>query len=141
MSDSFRILHPKAEPYSRYYGDTRGHGASRIDRQYHWGELTIKSAKYLPLSFSDHHGLVVQVLLPVHLNRILCPKGRPSFRLKAEVINDSLFQQSLSDAMITWKRIKSFGMETLQWWEVIVKPGIVKLAKSRSKQISRDRKE
>ena len=43
--------------------------------------------------------------------------------------------------MITWKRIKSFGMETLQWWEVIVKPGIVKLAKSRSKQITRERKE
>ena len=43
--------------------------------------------------------------------------------------------------MITWKRIKSFGMETLQCWEVIVKPGIVKLAKSRSKQITRERKE
>ena len=31
-------------------------------------------------------------------------------------------------------------METLQCWEVIVKPGIVKLAKSRSKQITRERK-
>ena len=38
MSDSFRSVHPKAEAYSRYYGDVRGHGASRLDRQYHWAD-------------------------------------------------------------------------------------------------------
>ena len=64
LKDSFRQLYPKSESFSRYYGDTRGQGASRIDRQYHWGPLTIKEAKYLPLSFSDHHGLVVTICLP-----------------------------------------------------------------------------
>ena len=31
-------------------------------------------------------------------------------------------------------------MDTLQWWEVVVKPGILKLAGIRSKEMSRDRK-
>ena len=141
MTDSFRTLHPKAKAYSRYYDDVRGNGASRIDRQYHWGDITIKDAQYLPLSFSDHHGLVVQVALPDHLERILCPKCRSSFRLKADVINDQLFQCCLSNAMLSWKRIQDFGLETLQWWELIVKPGIRKLAISRSRQMCKDKKD
>ena len=51
MKDSFRSLYPKVEAFSRYYGDTRGKGATRIDRQYHYGEIVIKEAKYLPLAF------------------------------------------------------------------------------------------
>ena len=141
MADSFRTLHPKAKEYSRYYGDVRGHGASRIDRQYHWGGINIKEAKYLPLSFSDHHGLVVQVILPDHLDRILCPKGRLSFRLKPEVINDTQFQHSLSEAMLSWERIKSYGLDTMKWWELIVKPGIRKLAISRSRELSKAKKD
>ena len=52
MKDSFRSLYPKVEAFSRYYGDTRGKGATHIDRQYHYGEKVIKEAKYLPLAFS-----------------------------------------------------------------------------------------
>ena len=51
MKDSFRSLYPKVKAFSRYYGDTRGKGATRIDRQYHYGEIVIKEAKYLPLAF------------------------------------------------------------------------------------------
>jgi hypothetical protein len=83
----------------------------------------------------------VQVALPDHLERILCPKGHPSFRLKADVINDQLFQCSLSNAMLSWKRIQAFGLDTLKWWELIVKPGIRKLAISRSRQMSKDKKD
>ena len=140
LNDSFRTLYPKVKAYSRYYDDVRSQGASRIDRQYHWGNVTIKEAKYLPMSFSDHHGLVVQVLLPDPLGKILCPKGRPSFRLKGDVIGDTIFQDSLREAMLGWRRIQSFGMETLQWWEVVVKPGIRKLAGIRAKEMSKDRK-
>ena len=141
LLDSYKTIHPKVQAYSRYYGDERGHGASRIDRQYHWGNLKITDAKYLPLSFSDHHGLVVSVLLPDPLSRILCPKGRPSFRMKEEVIKNQLFQKSLAEAMLGWNQIKDFGMDTLQWWEVVVKPGIRKLAMLRGKQMNKDSKE
>ena len=118
----------------------RGHGASRIDRQYHWGDVSIKEAKYLPLAFSDHHGLVIHVVLPDPLSRILCPRGRPSFQLRAEVIQDNQFQLSFAEAMKGWESIKSFGLDTMQWWDLIVKPGIRKLAMSRSKQLYKDKK-
>ena len=36
MKDSYRTLYPKVKAFSRYYGDTRGQGATRIDRQYHY---------------------------------------------------------------------------------------------------------
>ena len=124
----------------KYYDDVRSQVVSRLDRQYHWGNVTIKEAKYLPMSFSDHHGLVVQVLLPDPLGKILCPIGRPSFRLKGDVIGDTIFQDSLREAMLGWRRIQSFGMETLQWWEVVVKPGIRKLAGIRAKEMSKDKK-
>ena len=141
MLDSFRLLYPKLSAYSRYYGDVRGHGATRIDRQYHWGDLTIKEAKYLPLSFSDHHGLVVVISLPDPLSRIICPKGRPSFRLMDEVISDPDFQHSLAEVMLGWQRVKSFGLDTIQWWEIIVKPGIKKLAMARGRQLNKNKKE
>ena len=43
--------------------------------------------------------------------------------------------------MVGWQQIRSFGLDTLQWWEVIVKPGIKKLALSRAKELSKDKKE
>ena len=137
MKDSFRSLYPKVKAFSRYYGDIRGHGATRIDRQYHFGNITIQEAKYLPLSFSDHHGLVVSICLPDPLTKIICPNGRPTFRLTDAVINDLLFQESLANAFVDWLNIKAFGMNTLLWWEVVVKPGIRKLGMLRGKQMAK----
>ena len=138
MKDSFRLLYPKVKAFSRYYGDTRGQGATRIDRQYHFGNISIKEAKYLPLAFSDHHGLVVSICLPEAFSKMVCPNTRPSFKLKDEVIHDAEFQESLAKAMSDWQNIKAFGMNTLLWWEVVVKPGIKKLGVQRGKQMSKD---
>ena len=97
--DSFRSLHPSAEQYSRYYGSTRGEGATHIDRCYHYGEIRINSAIYLPLAFSDHHAHVVAVVLPNPFAKLICPPGNYSFRIKTEVVNDALFQGRLTEAM------------------------------------------
>ena len=94
MKNSYRTMYPKVKAFSRYYGDSRGQGATRIDTQYHFGDITIKEAEYFHLSFSDHHGIVVFNCLPDPLARILCPKGSPSFKLRDDVINDQEFQQS-----------------------------------------------
>ena len=40
--------------------------------------------------------------------------------------------------MQEWLNIRAFGMETLQWWELVVKPGIRNLGKLRGKQMSKD---
>ena len=138
MKDSFRSLYPKAKAFSRYYGDNRGQGATRIDRQYHFGNINIIEAKYLPLSFSDHQGLVVKICLPDPISKIICPAERPSFRLKNDVIYDSIFQESLEGAFVDWLNIKAFGMKTLPWWELVVKPGIRRLGMQRGKQMARE---
>ena len=115
MKDSFRALYPKVKAFSRYYGDTRGQGATRIDRQYHFGNITIREAKYLPLSFSDHHSFIVTICLPDPLLKIICPKAWPSHTLSDEVIYDQEFQESFANAMIDKKNIRVFGMNTLLW--------------------------
>ena len=72
--------------------------------------------------------------------RILSPKYRPSFRLRPEVIKDAIFKQRLEEAMITWERVKAYqGVEvdTLYWWEHMVKPGVRKLGIQRSKEINK----
>jgi exonuclease III len=71
MKDSYRALYPKVQAFSRYYEDTRGQGATCIDRQYHFGNNTVREAKYLPLSFSDHHSFIVTICLPDPLSKII----------------------------------------------------------------------
>ena len=37
--------------------------------------------------------------------------------------------------MVSWKSIKDFGMDTLVWWEQVVKPGIKRLGMLRGKEL------
>ena len=66
-----------------------------------------------------------------------CPRGNYTFRIKADVVNDSMFQDRLKEALLGWINIKSLGLDVLVWWENIVKPGIKKLAQTRSREISK----
>ena len=129
--DSFRALHPTSEIFSRYYENVRGEGASRKDHCYHFGDLSIVDAKYLPIAFSDHFSLVV--------------KSRPTFKLTPKIIQNILFQDGLREAMLSYNRVRDFqGSQSfgiLQWWELLVKPGMLKLGLERSKEINRERRE
>ena len=136
--DSYRSLYPTTKQFSHYYGNSRAEGATRIDRCYHFGEIRILQAAYLPLAFSDHHALVVKIILPNPFSRLLCPKQDYAFRIKAEVVNDIVFRNRLKEAMLFWQSIRSFGLDLLVWWENIVKPGIKKLAQKRSREILKD---
>ena len=62
--DSYRVLFPDTKQFSRYFGNSRGEGATRIDRCYHFGQIKVKNAVYIPLAFSDHHAHVVTIELP-----------------------------------------------------------------------------
>ena len=135
--DSYRNLHKNEKQFSRYYGNSRGDGATRIDRCYHYGDISIKSASYEPLAFSDHHAHIVKLALPNPFSRLICPKGDYSFRIKAEVVNDKLFKDRLEEAMAGWLTIKSFGLNILIWWENIVKPGVAKLAQKRGREMTK----
>ena len=139
LQDSYRTLHPTSRTFSRYYENTRAEGATRIDRNYHFGEITVKDVWYQPLAFSDHFGLVIKIILPNQLTKILSPKCRFQFKLTAEVIKDKVFKERLGLAMVSWDRVREFdnrnSLSVLQWWEMLVKPGVRQLDIQRSKEI------
>ena len=63
--DSFRSLYPNSLIFSRYYESQRyGEGASRIDRNYHYGDIEIIEAKYISIAFSDHMACSISIKLP-----------------------------------------------------------------------------
>lgn len=83
---------------------------------------------------------VVSFSLPTLAARIFSPRSRPIFKIWPEVICDNQFQEWLADSMTDWREIKEFGLDTLKWWELIVKPGIRKLAILRSKELNREKR-
>ena len=103
--DSYRYLHPSTLAYSRYYENTRAEGASRIDHCYNFGSLMVEDAKYVPVAFSDYFSLVVKFSVSDILATFICPKSRPSFRLRAEVIIDQVFKERLQQAMLRWDSV------------------------------------
>ena len=57
--DTYRILHPNETKYSHFYNSDRSGkahtlGASRLDRSYVWGGISVNRAEYTSASFSDH---------------------------------------------------------------------------------------
>jgi hypothetical protein len=141
MADSFRTLHPSLKIFSHHYSTAQlGPGGTRIDRSYSWGEMSVLEAKYLPVAFSDHMAYVVSFSLPAPYARIFSPRSKPLFKIRPEVICDPVFQEWLADSMTDWKKVKELGLDVLQWWEIVVKPGVKKLAIHRSKQINKDKR-
>ena len=141
LKDCFRILYPNSKSFSHFYNTIHmGEGGTRIDRSYSWGDLVIEDARYEPLAFSDHMAYLVSYSMPTQTARAFSPRSRPLFKVRPEVISDKLFQENLADSMADWKEIKDLGLEVLQWWELVVKPGIKKLAIQRSKELNRDKR-
>ena len=138
--DSFRSLHPNTTTFSRYYESRGCSGATRIDRQYQWGNVVAVHAEYSPVAFSDHLAHTVKIQVPEAIERMCCPKSRPIFKVREEVVRDTEFHNRLKQAMEEWEYVRMEGLPVLQWWEIIVKPGIRKIAMNRSKEINQDRR-
>ena len=102
--------------------------------------MQVVEAKYEPIAFSDHMAYVVSFSLPTPSARIFSPRSRPLFKIRPEVICDSVFQEWLAVSMADWKEVKELGLDVLQWWEILVKPGIKKLAIKRSKELNREKR-
>ena len=136
--DSYLQMYPRAPTYSRLSNHPHhGSGASRIDRSYHWGDLEVREADYLSISFSDHFSLIVTYGLPHALSRHFTPKSKPAFKISPSVVNDEIFINKLEYSMRQWQEVKENGVEVLQWWEYLVKPAIKKMAYERTKEIKK----
>ena len=143
--DSFRILYPSKLEYSRFYTHKQIDGASRIDRCYNFGDIKPASARYIPVAFSDHFAHVVVFDVPEIISRLLTPKARPNFKLRAEIITDPIFKERIGESMIMWERVRSFQTDetygSLRWWEKLVKPGIKRIALQRNREINKEKRE
>ena len=116
MKDSFRSRHPTTISFSHFYHTThQGEGATRLDRSYDWGGMTIGEARYEPISFSDHLAHVVSFLVPAPLARVLCPRSRPLFKVRPEVIKDQVFQERLSASISDWQEVHELGLGGKSW--------------------------
>ena len=138
--DSLRTLYPDACIFSRYYEHSRfGDGATRIDRQYWWGNLKVLEIKHVGVAFSDHQAVVAKVKVPEIFTKLLCPGSKPSFKAKPEVVRDSIFNSRLKENFAAWLQIREAGLDTLSWWDLIVKPGTRKLLIERGKELNQER--
>ena len=104
------------------------------------GEIGVKEAKYEPVAFSDHMAYIVSLSIPNLNPSLLSPRSRPIFKVRPEIICDKIFQECLSESMTDWKEVKELGLDVLVWWEIVVKPGVKKLAIKRSKELNLQRR-
>ena len=129
LKDSFRSIHPSERIFSHYYtSDQMEDRATRIDRSYHWGPgVLVKEAYYEPVAFSDHMGYIIHLAVPTQVCKLLTPHSKRFFRLTPEIIADELFQSRLDQCMEEWKEVRQQGLNILLWWELLVKPGVLKI--------------
>ena len=139
-SDSYRCIYPRTTQYSRIYSNAHhGEGASRIDRCYHWGDISIEEAEYSSISFSDHLSLRLIYTLPLHLKHVVAPQAKASFKIPPEVVDDDIFRDKLGEALAGWHQVREPRVDPLKWWQYLVKLGILHLAKSRYFELKKQR--
>ena len=97
-------------------------------------------AEYMPIAFSDHLAYRVKVKVPDPLTRMCSPRARPQFKIREEVARDRKFQEQVRGSMAEWEAVRQEGLPVLTWWEIMVKPGIRKIAIERSKEINSNTK-
>ena len=140
-SDSFRSLYPTREVFSHYYKSGEQTHATRIDREYNWGQVEVVKSEYVPAAFSDHLGLLMEVRVPIngHITSPI-PRGQPHLKIRDEIAQDPKFQEMVALEMENWKEIRNNGLDVLTWWELVVKPGVKNIAISRSKEMNLEKR-
>ena len=117
LVDSFRSVSPEAQIFSRYYNSKEyGPGATRIDRIYHFGDVKVKEANYIGVSFSDHHSLVVKIKIDESFSKLLSPKSCLLFKASPLVVKDSEFKKRLKEHFVIWEEKKQV-VEFMVWLE------------------------
>ena len=71
---------------------------------------------------------------------LLLPQSRPLFKISPDVVHDELFKKRLEHEFAGWQQVKERGLAILAWWEIVVKPGVRRLAINRSKELNKQRR-
>ena len=100
LKDDFKTLWPNDRSMSHYYTHpTYGPGATRIDRSYSYGGLSIVTALYISASFTDHCVLIISLELPKNVGISKAPKSFPHFKIKSYILKDPIFKQKLKTSV------------------------------------------
>ena len=78
--------------------------------------------------------------IPTQVCKLLTPFSKLFFRLTREIITDKIFKDRLSQCMNEWIEVKQQGLDVLSWWELMVKPGILKLGLNRNRELNKQKK-
>ena len=97
------------------------------------GDINIQAAEYFSLAFSDHLAHVIDISMQP-------PQSRPNFKISPEVVNDNIFKERLNNEFSTWKLVRDRGLAIIPWWEIVVKPGVRRLAINRSKELNKQKR-
>ena len=138
LCDVFRKLYPYRKQFSRYYVSKGVRGATRIDRCYSWGSLDSNEATYHALSFSDHLGHVVNLIISGEQYQKENPRRRSIYKIKHWLLNDTIFLDSIRQEFDSWSELKDH-FSPIYFWEEVVKPGVRKIAIKREKEINQER--
>ena len=49
------------------------------------------------------------------LKKIICPRSKPLFKAKPDVVTDSVFKERLKENFSKWKLIKEFSTNLTTW--------------------------
>ena len=136
LKDDFRTLWPNDKSMSHYYfHPIHGPGATRIDRSYTYGGLKVATACYISASFSDHCVLIISLELPQNIGIFKAPKTFPHYKIKPYILSDPIFKQNLSVLVEDCVKVTDLNTSFLESWEWILKPGIIRLAKDRQREL------
>ena len=140
LTDSYRELYPHSKMFSRFYTSKGVSGATRIDRCYTWGKLTVTEAEYLPVSFSDHFAHVVTFEnFSENINSKPTQKSKSIYKIKHHIVDDKIFQDKVKNEFPNWLSLQE-GLCPIFWWEEVVKPGIRSIALSREREMNAQRR-
>ena len=130
LKDTYKHIYPRGREFSRYYANKGNQvNATRIDRIYFSKHLSPTQAKYIPNPFSDHYSYITNIQTSDLSQKSFVPKPKPSFKIHPNIVDDPDFQFELKSKLEKWRENKKkFNYDTINWWEVVIKPGIKNLA-------------
>ena len=62
--------------------------------------------KHVGVAFSDLLAVVVKIRMPDIFSRVLCPRSKPHFKAKPEVVRDMVFNNRLKENFSAWSEIR-----------------------------------
>ena len=111
--DSHYSINPSATDFSHYYEVGQTSCATRIDRQYMWGDVSAINSKYIPVAFSDHLGYCTEMKITKHLGLDTLHRNIKNLKINNNVASDNLFKERVAAALENWKDIRKHGLDVL----------------------------